>query len=75
MLMPIALASVLTLGCNKNKGADSPEDAGDGPMEKAGESVDESANETEEAFDEAGEDMEDAVDEAGDEVDGDPTTE
>lgn len=71
MLSQIALLSALTLACNKDKEAESPDD---GAMEDAGETMDEAAEDTEESFEEAGEEIEDAVDETGDELDGDPTT-
>lgn len=70
----VAAFSALVVACNKDKGADSPEDV-DEPMEEAGESVDEAAEDTEESLDEAGDEMGDAIDEAGDDLDGDPTTE
>ncbi len=65
MITPLAVAFALMLGCNKDKGADTPE---------AAEETEEAAEDTEDALDDAADDVEDAVDEAGDEVDGDPTT-
>lgn len=57
------LLAGLSVGCNKNnKEADSPDMLDkDGPMEKAGEAVDDAADDAKDAVDEAAENTEDAV--------------
>jgi hypothetical protein len=60
-LMTIAalFASLSVTACNKDKGAESPDD---GPMEEAGEWTDDAAEDTADAVDEAAEETSDELD-------------
>lgn len=57
-LLLVALIALPLVGCEEK-----------GPMEKAGESMDEAIDDARDAADEIGDDIEDAADEVGDEVD------
>jgi hypothetical protein len=64
-LLSMLVLSATMAGCGKEKPADSPDEStNDGPVEKAGEEVDEAAEDTKEGAEKAGEKVEEAAEDA-----------
>jgi hypothetical protein len=61
MLFSLSLAALVASGCNKKKA-----DNNEGPMESAGEEVNQAVEETGDSLEEAGDNIEDSTDDATD---------
>jgi hypothetical protein len=67
-VLSVLAVSGSVVACSKDKPPENADDQNAGPMEKAGESVDEAADDTKEAVEEAAEDVGEAADDAVDAV-------
>lgn len=64
-LLSMLVLSASMAGCGKDKPADSPDEStNDGPIKKAGEEVEEAAEDTKEGAEKAGEEVEEAAEDA-----------
>lgn len=65
----ITAITLVVVGANLSVGCGGSQEPAEGPVENAGEKVDEAGDDVENAADKAGDDIEDAADDAEDKVD------